>query len=179
MKPNKDVKLNIISDSDDPRAAILSNLAETPFTIDQYTFPSVESALQGIKFSDPETQQAVFAMDSKSALKAGRKITLAIDESKPPFVYWQGKEIEYNSAEHRMLIAMFIKEKIRQNPQVQEALLATEGEFIYHDAGVEHPNTSLPEKLYIEILLAERQILKKLREISNGKDDKIYIVLTK
>ncbi len=108
-------------------------------------------------------------MDSKSALKAGRKITLSIDESKPSYVYWQGKEIEYNSEEHRMLVAMFIKEKIRQNPKVQEALLATEGEFIHHDVGVEHPNTSLPEKLYIEILLAERQVLKKIREVAHGK----------
>ncbi len=48
MKPSKDTKLNIRSDSEDPRAAILSNLAETKFTIGQYTFPSVESALQGI-----------------------------------------------------------------------------------------------------------------------------------
>lgn len=168
MKPSKDTKLNIRSDSDDPRAAILSNLAETPFTIGEYIFPSVESALQGIKFNDPKEQQEIFAMDSKSALRAGRKITLSIDESKLSYVYWQGKEIPYNSAEHRMLIAMFIKEKIRQNPQVQEALLATEGEFIYHDVGEEHPNTSLPEKLYIEILLAERQILKKLQEFNNG-----------
>lgn len=169
MKPTKDTALNIRADSPDERGAILSNLAPTPFTIGNYTFPSVESALQGIKFSDPKKQQEVFAMDGMSALREGRKVTLAIKEDEVSHVYWEGKSIEYNSPEHRMLIGMFIREKIRQNPKVQEALLATEGDFIYHDVGPENPNTSLPEKLYIEILLAERKILKKLAEVSHGK----------
>lgn len=155
-------KLNIRSDSSDARAAILSNLASTPFSIKQQSFTSVESALQGIKFSDSAKQQEIFALDGKSALKMGRTITESINPDKITYVYWQGRQIIYNSPEHRDLIALFIKEKIRQNPDVQKALLATEGEFIYHDVGIEHPNTSLPEKVYIEILLNERKALKEL-----------------
>jgi hypothetical protein len=53
-----------------------------------------------------------------------------------------------------------------QNPKVQKALIATEGVFIYHDVGEESQHTSLPEKFFIEILLAERMLLKKLQDIS-------------
>jgi hypothetical protein len=60
---------------------------------------------------------------------------------------------------------MFIGEKVRQNTEVQKALLMTQGAFIYHDVGVENPHTSLPEKFYIEILLAQRSLLKRLHNI--------------
>ncbi len=157
--------INIRSHSEDWRGAILSNLAPTPFSINSYHFQSVESALQGIKFFDRSRREEVFRLDGLSALKAGRPITKSITEGSKVYVYWDNKMIEYNSIEHRLLIAMFIAEKIRQNPKVQEALLMTDGTFIYHDVGGESQNTSLPEKFYIEILLAQRKLLKRLRSI--------------
>ena len=162
---NNSPLLNIRSDASDPRAQILSNLAHTPFKIGEYEFYSVESALQGIKFSDPKKQAKVFAMNGKDALRSGREITFSIEDNKKFYVYWQGEKIEYNSDKHRLLIATFIHEKVRQNPEVQEALLATEGSFIFHDVGIENPHTSLPEKFYIEVLLAERKLLKKLKSL--------------
>ncbi|KKR20847.1 MAG: hypothetical protein UT48_C0016G0039, partial [Parcubacteria group bacterium GW2011_GWE2_39_37] len=62
-------------------------------------------------------------------------------------------------------LATFIHEKVRQNIAVQEALLSTEDLFIYHDVGPENSNTSLPETFYIEILLAERRLLQRLRNL--------------
>lgn len=159
-------RLNIKSNSPDWRCSILSNLANTPFTVSEILFTSVESALQGIKFSKKEQREGVFRLSGIEALRAGREITRSIDPCKQAFVYWEDKKIVYNSMEHRLLIALFIQEKIRQNIKVQEALLATQGTFIYHDAGVENPNTSLPEKFYIQILLSQRDLLKKLRDIS-------------
>ncbi|MBT5758015.1 MAG: recombinase family protein, partial [Candidatus Marinimicrobia bacterium] len=47
--------------------------------------------------------------------------------------------------EHRFIIGLFLYAKMWQNPEVQEALLSTKGTFIYHNVGLEHPNTSLPE----------------------------------
>lgn len=157
--------INIRSDSSDWRAAILSNLAPTPFTIGEYTFPSVESALQGIKFSDRIIREEVFELDGLAALDIGRQVTKNLDQGKKSYVFWDNEKIIYNSLEHRLLIAIFIAEKIRQNPNVQKALLATHGAFIYHDVGKENPNTSLPEKFYIEILLAQRRLLKKLNSL--------------
>ena len=162
---NKDA-LNIKSNSDDWRAAILSNLADTPVKIGRRTYPSVESILQGIKFSDKKRREEVFQMRGIDSLKAGRVVTNSIDAADKNYVYWDGRKIAYNSMEHRLLIAMFIHEKVRQNPDVQKALLETEGRFIYHDVGRENPTTSLPEKFYIQILLSQRKLLKKLLSIS-------------
>ena len=158
--------LNIRSDSEDWRGVILSNLAHTPFKIGEFSFPSVESALQGIKFSNKVKREKIFKMNGMDALKVGRNVTNAMKDAKNSFVYWNRKRITYNSIDHRLLIAMFIHEKVRQNTRVQEALLETEGTFIYHDVGVENPNTSLPEKFYIQALLSQRDLLRKLIDIS-------------
>jgi hypothetical protein len=99
-------------------------------------------------------------MEGLKALKEGRKLNNKMDKKR--YVYWDNKKIPYNSQEHRLLIAMFIREKVRQSIKVQEALINTKGIFVYHDVGLENPKTSLPEKLFIEILLSERKILLKL-----------------
>jgi hypothetical protein len=152
-------KINIKSDSKNLIANILSNLAYTPFSYGKYNFKSVESALQGIKFSNKLKREKVFKMNGLEALREGRRL---VSKTKKIYVYWDNKKIPYNSQEHRLLIAMFIREKVRQSTKVQYALIKTKGAFIYHDVGQENPNTSLPEKLFIEILLSERKILLKL-----------------
>ncbi len=155
-------KINITSASKDPVAHILSNLADTSFSYGGYNFKCVEAPLQGIKYEDKSEREKVFAMNGLDALKAGRKITESIKDGEVRFVYWDEEKIVYNSQAHRLLIASFIREKVRQSEDVQNALIQTKDSFIYHDVGAEHPKTSLPEKLFIEILLAERQILLKL-----------------
>ena len=135
--------------------------------IGNFLFPSVESALQGIKFSEQNKREEVFGLSGMKALKEGRKITRSIVPDKINYVFWEGKKMVYGSIKHRLLIAMFIAEKVRQNPRVQEALLATRGTFIYHDVSdfnKEDPNTSLPEKFFVEILLAQRKLLKRIVE---------------
>ena len=97
-----------------------------------------------------------------NSLKIGREITLVVKDNEKRYVYWGNKKIPYNSQAHRLLIASFIREKVRQSIEVQQALVKTKGSFVYHDVGPEHLKTSLPEKLFIEILLAERKILLKL-----------------
>ena len=159
-------KLNITSRAKDWRAKILANPSEASFKVGGIIFKSVESALQGIKFADPSRRHEVFAMTGMEALRAGREVTLAIKPGETRYVYWQDEVLVYNSIEHRLLLAMFIHEKVRQNIAVQEALLSTEDLFIYHDVGPENPNTSLPEKFYIEVLLAERRLLQRLRKLS-------------
>lgn len=159
MKKEKE-KINIRSDSKNPIAKILSNLAPTPFSYGKYNFKSVESALQGIKFSDKSKRESVFKMDGLKALREGRG--LQDETNKKRYVYWDDKKIAYNSQEHRLLIAMFIREKVRQSTKVQKALIETKGVFVYHDVGLENKKTSLPEKLFIEILLSERKVLLKL-----------------
>jgi hypothetical protein len=138
----------------------LSNLTITPFVFCGISVLCVEALLQGIKFRDPDERQRVFAMDGLSALKAGRGL------ENPEFVYWQGEEIPYNSTEHRLLLASFLLEKVRQNPEVQRALLSTKDVFIYHDTGTpENPRTSLPEKFFMEALIGVRHLLERLASL--------------
>lgn len=172
--------LNIKLNAREWYARVLSNLFETPFVIGGKSFRCVEAALQGIKFEETETQEEVFGMEGKSALLAGRKITDSIIDGVPLFVYWEGEEILYNSVEHRLLLAQFIAEKVRQSPETQEALLGTEEFFLYHDPSVrglpqahprvsppkENPSTSLPERFYIEVLLSQRYLLKVCKKIA-------------
>lgn len=158
-------KLNITSKSKDLNVQILSNLAHTPFSYGGYRFKCIEAALQGIKFSNKIKREKVFKMNGINALKIGREITLAVKEGEKRYVYWMNKKILYNSEDHRLLIASFIKEKVRQSREVQNALMHTKGNFIYHDVGFEHPKTSLPEKFFIEILLSERKLLLKLTSL--------------
>lgn len=158
-------KINITSGSKDPIARILSNLAHTPFSYGGYEFQCVEAALQGIKYADIEEREKVFSMNGIDALKAGRRITREVKDGEERYVYWDDQKIPYNSQAHRLLIAAFIREKVRQSVEVQNALIQTKGGFIYHDVGPEHPKTSLPEKLFIEILLAERQVLLRLMSL--------------
>lgn len=155
-------KINIMFNSQDPVAHILSNLAITPFSYGGYRFKCVEAALQGIKIANKAKREKVFKMNGMNSLKIGREITLAVRDGEKRCVYWENKKIPYNSSAHRLLIASFIREKVRQSVEVQHALIKTKGSFVYHDVGPEHPKTSLPEKLFIEILLAERKILLKL-----------------
>lgn len=159
-------RLNIISSSQDWRGQILSNLAATPFIFGGYCFECVEAPLQGIKISDVELREKVFKMKGKQALRTVREIIGGGEPSVSQSVYWGDEVLRYNSREHRMLIATFIHEKIRQNSRVQEALLSTNDVFIHHNAGKESEYTSLPERFFIEILLAERTLLKKLHELS-------------
>ncbi len=168
MKKKRLLGLNIHSRSIDWRGKILSNLSATPFVIGAYTMQSVESAVQGIKFADRARREAIFVMSGMDALKVGREITNSLGDGETRYVYWGDEKIVYNSIGHRMLVATFIHEKIRQNPKVQEALLATKGMFIFHDVGKENPHTSLPEVYYIEILLVARSLLEMLNSL--GKD---------
>jgi hypothetical protein len=140
-------------------------LAYTAFSYQGYSFTCVEAPLQGIKYENQQEREAIFLMNGMDALKAGRKITQHIKDTEEHFVYWLGEKILYNSQAHRLLIAAFIREKVRQSVDVQQALISTKGSFLYHDVGVESPNTSLPERLYIEILLAERKVLIKLNSL--------------
>lgn len=120
-------KINITSGSSDPVEYILSNLAHTPFTYGGYKFSCVEAVLQGIKISDKERREKVFTLNGEEALYVGRKITCNIKEGEERFVYWDNKKIPYNSQAHRLLIASFIREKVRQSVEVQDALVKTKG----------------------------------------------------
>ena len=156
--------LNIRSDSRDWRAAILSNLAKTPFVIDGVACQSLESFLQAIKFSRKQERQEILMLSGMDALKRGRTVTqsVVLGETK---VYWRGEEMLYGSDGHRLLLVRAIQAKIDQNERVRQALLETKGVFLFHDVGQEHPHTSLPEQIFVAVLVNQRDLLLKVARL--------------
>ena len=121
---------------------ILSNFAPTPFVYHGVRYASVEGFWQMMKYpegpDDPRsaspavhwvcTRQQVAQMTSFEAKHAGdlgeqNMAAMGID-----YVTFEGKRMTYKSrehGEHYRLIVEAMREKLRQNPQVRQTLLAT------------------------------------------------------
>lgn len=142
---------NVHSKSRDERARLLSNFANRPFRIGGDMFASVEGFIQGIKFPQKlmevdDLRYRAFASTGNYA-KSWAKLTLY------RYVWWNGGELEYGSDAHHQLIESAIRAKFEQNPDCMEALLSTSEFALTHDTGgPESPDTSLPAKLFCEIL---------------------------
>ncbi len=102
--------------------SILSNLARTPFTIDNVAFASVEAFVQAIKRPEGEKRDRIAQLDGYEAQRAGknpnRVIRAAIAKSEVAHVYWKGESIPYGSETHKQLITRAIVEKFRSSPLV-------------------------------------------------------------
>ena len=153
--------INVSLGNENPKYAVLSNLARTPFKFDTYLFPTVEGFIQGLKFKDRGKQHEVFGLDGKEALKAGRVITRSIIDPANHLIYWKGQKYTYLSQTHRVLIKRAIKAKFRGNYYARQCLVETgDGELI-HDVGKESPATSLPGSEFISILNEIRHFHQK------------------
>ncbi len=144
--------LNIGSRTDDWRAKRLSNFSADPFILDGIKLASVEGFIQGIKFPEGNPRR------DKAFSLAGREAKFIGKEAKTNFVWWQDKSISYGSPEHHDLIERTIRTKFNQNPEAMKALLATKGLTLTHDLGPpENPHTSLPAKVFCDILTRIRE----------------------
>ena len=157
-------KLNISSGSENRVARILSNLnGNYPFWINKKKYDTVEQALQMIKYPEKSLERdLIFNFSGKNAGRTAKELG---QSAKGKYVYWEGKIIEYNSEEHRSLLKMFIQEKFYQNRKAMDALLSTVDRYeLVHNVGPENPNTSLPKKVFLEILIEIRNKELDLRK---------------
>ena len=115
--------MNISYRSNDWRERILSNLAETPFTItingQQFRCASVEGFWQGLKSKD-ERRLYVFGLAGLAAKNAGSGKQAASFEI-------AGLTIRVGSREHEDLMKEAIRQKVLQNERVAEALRSSSG----------------------------------------------------
>lgn len=160
--------LNIGSRSEDWRAKRLSNFSYDRFQLDGVEILSVEGFIQGIKFpeNDPRREKAFYSW-GVDAKRFGRK---APPERK--FVWWKGEAILYGSEKHHVLIEGAIRAKFEQNKGAMEALLETVGMTLTHNLGhPESPHTSLPAKVFCEILtrIRKENLEKVTIEMRRGK----------
>ena len=146
--------VNAAYKSDDARGRALSNLSHHAFVLDGVWCGSVEGFIQGIKLppDDPRREETL----RLQGIPAWRMRLHAKGE----YVWWNGKQIPYRTAEHAELIRRAIEAKFAQNPDALEALKATRGLTIIHETvHPESPTTTLPAATYCAILTAIRDAI--------------------
>ena len=145
---------------------LLSNFAETPFTLWGESYASVEGFWQSLKFPKHSDKRRVAQLSGLEAKRAGR------EAPKSSTFIWQGSVIEVGSPEHHQLMRMAVKAKLKQNRKVLKMLLATGNEPITHiltdREGNPLPDSkSIPNAVFSSILMALRSDFRAV--LGNGE----------
>jgi predicted NAD-dependent protein-ADP-ribosyltransferase YbiA (DUF1768 family) len=121
---------------------LLSNFAATPFVFRGHRYASLEGFWQMMKYPEnaddprstfpgiswPFTREQVAQMTGFEAKRAGTLAEQNMAKMNIDWVSFQGKRFPYKPAvpgEHYELIVAAMREKLRQNPEVRDVLLAT------------------------------------------------------
>jgi predicted NAD-dependent protein-ADP-ribosyltransferase YbiA (DUF1768 family) len=154
---------------------LLSNFASTPFVFHGQSYASLEGFWQMMKYPESpaepratfpgitwqHTRQEVGQMVGMDAKAAGDLATRNMKAMNIDWVSFEGQRMPYwtqGRAEHYALIVQATREKVRQNPNVREVLLAT-GDLTLrpdHHQAADSP----PAWRYCEILMTIRSELR-------------------
>lgn len=155
---------------------LLSNFAPTPFTFRGKRYASLEGFWQMMKYPEgPDDPRALYrgiewahARDEvaqMTAFEAKAAGTLAEENMKRMGITWvsfEGELFEYRArepGEHYRLIVAATWEKVRQNPNVRDVLLAT-GDLVLRPDHRQEPNAP-PAWRYYDILTEIRAALRR------------------
>lgn len=154
---------------------LLSNFANTTFTLDGQTYPSLEGFWQMMLYpegpDDPRTSATVtwkYAREQVSQMvgfEANAAGQLAVENMKKMNIDWvtyQGRRMPYyhvGKGEHYDLIVRATREKVRQNPRVSEVLLATDSLVLRpdHHQPIDAPPAWHYFDIYMEIRDEQRR----------------------
>jgi len=164
---------------------LLSNFAATPFTFRGKKYASLEGFWQMMKFPEgPDDPRAKFAglewkhkreeVAQMTAFEAKAAGDLGSQNMKKMGIEWvtfEGKQFPYRPekpGEHYKLIVEATREKVQQNPKVQEVLLAT-GDLVLKPDHHQEANAP-PAWRYYEILTRIRdELAHKGTKAANDK----------
>jgi predicted NAD-dependent protein-ADP-ribosyltransferase YbiA (DUF1768 family) len=155
---------------------LLSNFAATPFTFHGQHYASLEGFWQMMKYPEgPDDPRATFPglqwtltrrqVAQLTGFEAKRAGTLGEENMKRMGITWvtfEGKRFEYKPAtpgEHYRLIVAVTWEKVRQNPEVKQVLLAT-GSLVLKPDHHQEPNAPAAWRYY-DILMQIRAELQQ------------------
>lgn len=145
--------LNVFSRSAEEIGRLMSNLADTPFTLDGIRYASVESFYVALKFVDPERRAKAASLHGPAARSFGLK-------SKAVETRYRGETLVLGSDAHHALIKRAIQAKLLEHPAIASAFVATRPRPIVHDTGRrEHRRTRLPAEVFCRILTELREAL--------------------
>ena len=149
--------INVVSDSADPVARMISNFSTAPFELDGQRYQSVESFWQGLKFSEESERRRLAQLDGARARAEGER------KGYGPTVSYGGQEIVVGTWAHWQLMKRACRAKFTQNPEAAAALLATGGRPLTHV--VRRDSTTIPGVVMAAIWT---RIRKDLRKTSSG-----------
>lgn len=155
---------------------LLSNFAPTPFTFRGKRYASLEGFWQAMKYPEgPDDPRAKFPglkwnftraqVEQLTAFEAKHAGDLGEENMAKMGIGWvsfEGKRFEYKAkepGEHHRLILAAMREKLRQNPDVQKVLLST-GDLILKPDHHQSPDDP-PEWRYFDIWMQLRAELQQ------------------
>lgn len=139
---------------------LLSNFAETPFTLWTEDYASVEGFWQSLKFPKRVDKRRVAMLSGIEAKRAGR------EAPKSDTFIWQGSLVKVGSPEHHHLMKLAVKAKLKQNRHILRMLLATGNEPITHimrdkEGNVLPDSKSIPGEVFSKILMDLRSSFRE------------------
>jgi protein GP30.3 len=112
----------------DEEVRILSNFAQTPFSLDDLTYQSVEGFWQGLKTEMPMFRRNIAELHGLAAKSAGRVVATGNSRL---FTYMTRLYIVGSEA-HHVLLERAIRAKTAQNPAVQYVFAASQNRPLRH-----------------------------------------------
>lgn len=144
--------INVVSDSADPRARTISNLADTPFGLDGWTYRSVESFWQGLKFDSDADRARLADCPGPIALHEGGK------KGYGATIRYADAEIVVGTWAHWRLMERACGAKFEQNLTARTALLATGDRPLVHN--LRRDSRAIPGVIMAQIWTKLRRRLK-------------------
>lgn len=148
--------INVVSHSTDPRARLISNLADTPFELDGRRYRSVESFWQGLKFKSEADRVRLADCEGALALQEGSR------QGYCGPIRYADAEITVGTWEHWRLMERACGAKFEQDAAAQEALLATGERPLVHI--VRRDSRTIPGVIMAQIWTKLRRRLARDRE---------------
>ena len=144
--------INITFDTTDPRWQLISNLAFTPFVMDDLSYASVEGFWQGLKFETDEDRTRIAKLWGKDAKRAAGN-----HPERNQFIY-KNQNYATGSTDHRALMKKACEAKFTQHALAREALLASRDRPLMHR--VRRDSKTVPGALMADIWMRIREKLR-------------------
>lgn len=140
--------INVVSNSSDPNARTISNLADTPFELDGRRYQSVESFWQGLKFPLEADRMRIAECEGLRARSEGSR------QGYGKTISYQGAEMIVGTWQHWQLMERACEAKFEQNADARAALLATGERPLVHV--VRRDSRSIPGVIMAQIWMRIR-----------------------
>jgi hypothetical protein len=145
--------VNIVYDRTEPPVQLISNLAHTPFELDDRLYASVEGFWQGLKFDEETARAEIAGRHGQEARRSGQSASDILS------LTYEGREVRVGTHEHWALMRRACSAKFEQHEAARAALLATGIRPLEHR--VRRDSKTIPGVLMAEIWM---EIRKQLAE---------------